>query len=87
MKIKIRLTLEQRAFIVYVLGNLGTGMMFVVLGTPELFSNLLAYYIIIPVCALEIVLMTKINIDGFRFGIVNGFLKNSRYKGSVKEAA
>jgi hypothetical protein len=76
-----KISLEQRAFIVYTLANFGCGMLFMLLINPTMFSgNILAYYILIPVIALEFILVGKLNYDGFKLGLVAGFCNNSRWK-------
>jgi hypothetical protein len=78
------LLLEQRAFLVYMLGNIGVGMLLFLVLSPNMFTqNMLAYYLVLPLTIVEFILMGKVNYDGFRLGMVDGFCKNSRYRKTV----
>jgi hypothetical protein len=76
----MKLSLEQRSFIFYILGNFGSGMIFVIMLCPQLLNNVLASFLIVIVGTFELVVMGKLNFDAYRYGIVQGFLRNSRYK-------
>lgn len=76
----MNLTLEQRAFLVYLLGNFGTGMIFVIMLSPQLIDNILAYIVLLVAGIFELLLMSKMNLDAYRYGLVEGFKRNSRYK-------
>ena len=78
----MKLSLEQRAVIVYVLGNFGTGMIFTILLSPQLFDNSGVYFVLVAAGFFEFLLMCKINIDAFKHGLVKGFCMNSRNRES-----
>lgn len=78
-KTMMNISREQRALMIYILGNFGTGMIFMLLLSPQLFiGQILAYYILFPMGILEIVLMLKINFDGFKYGLIEGMKRNSK---------
>ena len=69
--------IEQRAFLVYVLINFAFGLLlFTLMMSPLLGGIHILWYVITVLGVLEVALMLKINYDGYKYGIVEGFKRN-----------
>ena len=69
----LKLTLEQKALTAYFLSNFGGGMVFVVALMPDFFVPKLGYYVILPFAVLLFIALAKLNYNGLKYGLVEGF--------------
>ncbi len=77
----MKITLEQRAFVVYMLGNIGGGMLVSLILNPLFFgSSSWAYYTVVILSSVVLILLGKMNYDAYCHGLVAGFCKNSRFR-------
>jgi len=74
----MKITIEKRAFLTYILMNFALGLIIalVLLMPTYLFHYQILYYIIIILVSVETCLILKVDYDGYKFGLVEGFKKN-----------